>query len=110
MNLHYIASLPNPGHEGNGNFLAAATRRWLRAGSRRKTGPASGSIICLNPLKPDATVHGKENIAAIEFIYCDVDFKDVPRQRTRQRNGLPICCCDRPQSSVAATAATCCGS
>ena len=77
MNLHYIASLPNPGREGNAKFLRGGdpslVARWVKAENR----PGFGIYYLPNPLKLDATVHGKENIAAIEFIYCDVDFKDV---------------------------------
>ena len=65
MNLHYIASLPNPGHEGNAKFLRSEDpsliARWVKAENR----PGFGIYYLPNPLKPGATVHGKENIAAV---------------------------------------------
>ena len=47
--------------------------RWVKAEDR----PGFGVYYCTKPLKPGATVHGKENTAAINFIYVDIDFKDL---------------------------------
>ena len=73
----YFCSLPNPGEPGHPKILNSADEaliaRWIKAEDR----PGFGVYYCPNPLKPGATKHGKENTAAISFIYVDIDFKDV---------------------------------
>ena len=75
--MAYLVSLPNPGHEGKPKFLRsdnpALIERWIKAENR----PGYGIYYLPNPLKPGATTHTKENIAAISAVYVDVDFKDV---------------------------------
>jgi hypothetical protein len=75
--MAYLVCLPNPGHEGKPKFLRsnnpALIERWIKAENR----PGFGIYYLPNPLKPGATTHSKENIAAISCIYVDVDFKDV---------------------------------
>jgi AAA domain len=75
--MAYLVSLPNPGHEGKPKFLRSDNptliERWIKAENR----PGFGVYYLPNPLKPGATTHSKENIAAISCVYVDVDFKDV---------------------------------
>src|SRR5262245_28800341 len=75
--MAYLVSLPNPGQEGKPKFLrsddAALIERWIRAENR----PGFGVYYLPNPLKAGATTHSKENIAAISYVYVDIDFKDV---------------------------------
>ena len=73
----YLVMPANPGHEGKPKFLRsdnpALVERWIKAENR----PGFGVYDLPNPLKPGATTHSKENIAAITAIYVDVDFKDI---------------------------------
>jgi hypothetical protein len=87
----YLVSLPNPGHEGKPKFLRSDNptliERWIKAENR----PGFGIYYLPNPLKPGATTHTKENIAAIGAVYVDVDFKDVAEaadEVTRQLGDL----------------------
>jgi RecA-family ATPase len=83
----YFCSLPNPGGSGHPKILHSADEalieRWVKAEDR----PGFGVYYLPNPLKPGATAHGKENTAAINFIYVDIDFKDLTESadETRQR-------------------------
>lgn len=75
--IEYIASIPNPGTEGKPKFLHSddpnLVARWVKAEDR----PGFSIYVCLNPLKPGAMTHGKDNIAAITWIFIDLDFRDI---------------------------------
>jgi hypothetical protein len=89
----YLVSLPNPGHEGKPKFLRSDNptliERWIKAENR----PGFGIYYLPNPLKPGATTHSKENIAAIVAVYVDVDFKDITEtadETVRRLGDLPL--------------------
>jgi RecA-family ATPase len=73
----YIVSIPNPDVEGNPKTLRSdddsLIARWVKAEDR----PGFSVYNCPNPLKPSATTHGKDSIAAIVQIFVDTDFKDI---------------------------------
>jgi AAA domain len=73
----YLVSLPNPGCEGSPKFLhsedSALIERWIAAENR----PGFSIYDCPNPLKPGAARHGRDSMAAIEEIFCDIDFKHI---------------------------------
>jgi hypothetical protein len=74
----YLASIPNPGNtDGTPKFLStddpALIERWTKAENR----PGFSIYECPNPLKPGATRHGKENLAAIIEVFVDIDFKNI---------------------------------
>jgi hypothetical protein len=73
----YLFSAPNSGTAGAPKILrsddAALADRWIKAEDR----PGFGVYYCPNPLKPGATKHGRDSVAAIECIFVDVDLKDV---------------------------------
>jgi len=70
-------SIPNPGTDGTPKFLhsedPALIERWVKAENR----PGFSIYDCPNPLKPGAARHGKDSLAAIEEIFCDIDFKSI---------------------------------
>jgi hypothetical protein len=75
--MTYIASIPNPGVEGAPKILRSdddnLIARWIKAEDR----PGFSIYDCPNPLKPGATRHGKEAIAAIRVVYVDTDFRHI---------------------------------
>jgi hypothetical protein len=77
MSQHYIASIPNPGTEGTPKFLRSnddsLIARWIKAEDR----PGFSIYDCPNPLKPGATMHGKDATGAVRVVYVDIDFRDV---------------------------------
>jgi hypothetical protein len=91
--MAYLVSLPNQGHEGSPKILRSDSptliERWIRAEDR----PGFSVYECPNPLKPGATRHGKDSIAAIIEIFTDTDFKDVveaPEQVDKLLTQLPL--------------------
>ena len=83
--MAYLVSLPNPGHEGKPKFLRSDNptliERWIKAENR----PGFGVYYLPNPLKPGATTHSKENIAAIVAIICRRRFQGCHRDRRTGR-------------------------
>ena len=75
--MTYLVSLPNPGCGGSPKFLhsedSALIERWIAAEDR----PGFSIYDCPNPLKPGAARHGRDSMAAIEEIFCDIDFKYI---------------------------------
>jgi hypothetical protein len=72
-----IVSLPNPGTEGRPKFLNSDDPTLINNFIDAETRAGHGIFDILNPLKPGAAVHGKDNIAAIEFLFFDIDGKNV---------------------------------
>ena len=72
-----IVSLPNPGTEGRPKFLNSDDPMLINNFIDAETRAGHGIFDILNPLKPGVTVHGKDNIAAIEFMFFDIDGKNV---------------------------------
>src|SRR5215213_8263943 len=77
MSASALVSLPNPGSQGQPKLLlgadASLVERWIVAEDR----PGFGVYDIPNPLRPGATRHGRDSIAAIEVLFFDVDLKDV---------------------------------
>ena len=75
----YLASIPNPGTTTDAapKFLhsedPALVERWIDAENR----PGFSIYEHPNSLRPGASRHGKESLAAIIEIFVDIDFKDI---------------------------------
>ena len=83
----YLFSAPNPGTEGKPKALRSddviLVERWTKAEDR----PGFAVYYCPNPLKPEATSHGKDSLAAIEQVFADIDFNrivETPEQATEK--------------------------
>jgi RecA-family ATPase len=77
MAMTHLVSLPNRGRAGSPKFLHSddpkLIARWVAAEDR----PGFGVYDILNPLKPGTAVHGKDNMAAVAYVFVDVDGKDI---------------------------------
>jgi RecA-family ATPase len=91
---YYICSLPNPGEPGEPKELftddPALAERFIESEDRR---PGRGVYECINPLVSGARRRSLETVAAIQFIYFDLDLQNIEASREQvieRLQNLPV--------------------
>ena len=87
-----IVSLPNLGTEGRPKFLNSDDPTLINNFIDAETRAGHGIFDILNPLKPGVTVHGKDNIAAIEFLFLTSTARMSSRAWRKSTHCLPPRC------------------
>src|SRR5262249_13041662 len=89
----YFCSLPNEKKAGRIPFLISDDPEKIAAFIKRWDIPGRGVFYCINPLRPSATARTIENVAAIERLVVDIDFKDLaatPEEIEQRLRSLPL--------------------
>src|SRR5262249_38496414 len=88
-----FCSLPNEKKAGRIPCLISDDPETIAAFVKRWDIPGRGVFCCINPLRPGATQRTIENIAAIERLVVDIDFKDLavtPEEVEQRLRSLPL--------------------
>jgi RecA-family ATPase len=79
---YYVCSLPNSGETGEPKELftddLVLAGRFIESEDKR---PGRGVYECINPLGPGARRRSLETVAAIQFIYFDLDLQNIEASR-----------------------------
>jgi hypothetical protein len=91
--MRYVCSLPNEKKAGRIPQLFSDDPAAIEAFVRKWDQPGRGVFYCVGILKPGATRRCREELAAIEGLHFDIDYKDVsepPAEIERRLRQLPL--------------------
>ena len=81
MTINYIVSLPNPGEPGVPKELFSSDPALIERFVKAEDRPGRGVYYCINPLVPGARRRSLETVAALRFIYFDLDLQNIDASR-----------------------------
>jgi AAA domain len=91
--MRYVCSLPNEKKAGRIPQLFSTDPAAIAAFVKRWDQPGRGVFYCVGILKPGATRRCREELAAIEGLHFDIDYKDIrepPEEIERRLRRLPL--------------------
>jgi AAA domain len=91
--MRYVCSLPNEKKAGRIPQLFSDDPAAIKAFVKKWDQPGRGVFYCVGILKPGATRRCREELAAIEGLHFDIDYKDIsepPEEIERRLRRLPL--------------------
>jgi AAA domain len=91
--MRYVCSLPNEKKAGRIPQLFSDDPAAIKAFVKKWDQPGRGVFYCVGILKPGATRRRREELAAIEGLHFDIDYKDIsepPDEIERRLRRLPL--------------------